>query len=150
MALLYLLSTLYIIPTLLYLFYRTVTLFILKLIAVVPFKFDEIPDTIGISIKRNTQSYPFNYSANWKQSFFDIFSSLSENFVPLELFIATLVRIAMKMKLNNCFQFYLFELDRMMELFVVQGRTKIHCCRAYRQNDFSFHKIQSVSYVFGP
>lgn len=54
MALLYLLSTLYIIPTLLYLFYRTVTLFILKLITVVPFKFDEIPDTIGISIKRNT------------------------------------------------------------------------------------------------
>lgn len=36
------------------LFYRTVTLFILKLITVLPFKSNEIPDTIGISIKRNT------------------------------------------------------------------------------------------------
>lgn len=54
MALLYLLSTLYIIPASLYLFYRTVTLFILKLITVLPFKLNEIPDTIGISIKRDT------------------------------------------------------------------------------------------------
>lgn len=74
MALLHLLSTLYIIPTLLYLFYRTVTLFILKLITVVPFKFNKIPDAIGISTERNTLSYPFNYSTNFGNSRFLIFS----------------------------------------------------------------------------